>query len=62
MEGKREQTRHKYIHGKEWDAKFLEVLVSEKMKPLIMKISHLCKQGDSSSELLIGVKTWMKTN
>ena len=27
----------RYIHGKEWDAKFLEALVSERMKPLITK-------------------------
>ena len=27
----------KYIHGKEWDAKFLEALVSERMKPFITK-------------------------
>ena len=25
------------IHGKEWDAKFLEALVSERMKPYISK-------------------------
>ena len=27
----------RYIHGKEWDAKFLEALVSERMKPYITK-------------------------
>ena len=27
----------RYIHGKEWDAKFLEALVSERMKALITK-------------------------
>ena len=26
-----------YIHGMEWDAKFLEALVSERMKPFIAK-------------------------
>ena len=26
-----------YIHGKEWDATFLEALVSERMKPFITK-------------------------
>ena len=33
----------RYIHGKDWDAKFLEALVSERMKPFIIKIAHLCK-------------------
>ena len=28
----------RYIHGKECDAKFLEALVSERMKPYITKI------------------------
>ena len=28
----------RYIHGKEWDAKFLEELVSERMKELITKL------------------------
>ena len=52
----------RYIH-KEWDAKFQ---VSEKMKALITK--HCPKmqiggmKGNSSSEHLIVVKTWMKTN
>ena len=56
----------RYIHGKEWDAKFLEVLVSERMKGLITK--HCPKmqiggmKGNSSSEHLIVVNTWMKTN
>ena len=27
----------RYIHGKEWDAKFLEALVSKRMKALITK-------------------------
>ena len=30
----------RYIHGKECDIKFLEALVSEKMKPYITKIAH----------------------
>ena len=56
----------RYIHGKEWDAKFLEALVSERMKALITK--HCPKmqiggmKGNSSSEHLIVVKIWMKTN
>ena len=27
----------RYIHGKEWDAKLLEALISERMKPHINK-------------------------
>ena len=27
----------RYIHGKSWDAKLLEALVTERMKPLITK-------------------------
>ena len=27
----------RYIHGKDWDAKFLEAVVSERMKPFILK-------------------------
>ena len=27
----------RYIHGKDWDANFLEALVSERMKPFITK-------------------------
>ena len=56
----------RYIHGKEWDAKFLEALASERMKDLItkhcpnMQIGGM--KGNSSSEHLIVVKTWMKTN
>ena len=50
----------RYIHGKEWDAKFLEALVSE--KPLITKMQKGGMKGNSSSEHLIVVKTWMKTN
>ena len=56
----------RYIHGKEWDAKFLEALVSERMKPLITKNCPRMQiggmKGNSSSEHLIVVKTWMKTN
>ena len=56
----------RYIYGKEWDAKFLEALVSERMKDLItkhcpnMQIGGM--KGKSSSEHLIVVKTWKKTN
>ena len=56
----------RYIHGKEWDAKFLEALVSERMKPFITKnCPHMQiggMKGNFSSEHLIVVKTWMKTN
>ena len=56
----------RYIHGKEWDAKFPEVLVSERMKELTrincpkMEIGGM--KGNSRSEHFIDVKTWMKTN
>ena len=54
----------RYIHGKEWDAKFLEALVSETMKPLITKNCPEMQIGgmkeNSSSEHLILVKTWIK--
>ena len=33
----------RYIHGKEWDAKFLDALVSERMKALITKTAPKCK-------------------
>ena len=33
----------RYIHGKEWDAKFLEALVLERMKALITKHCPKCK-------------------
>ena len=56
----------RYIHGKELDAKFLEALVSERMKPLITKNCPKMQiggmKGNSSSANLIVVKTWMKTN
>ena len=32
----------RYIHGKERDAKFLETLVSERMKPFIKKTAQIC--------------------
>ena len=50
----------RYIHGKDWDAKFLEALVSERMKPFIIKNCPLMQiggmKGNSSSEHLIVVK------
>ena len=56
----------RYIHGKEWDAKFLEALVSERMKPFITKncpnMQIGGRKGNSSLEHLIVVTTWMKTN
>ena len=36
----------RYIHEKDWDAKFLEALVSERMKPFIIKTARICKQGE----------------
>ena len=51
----------RYINGKEWDAKFLEALVSERMKPFITKNCPIMQiggmKGNSSSEHLIVVKT-----
>ena len=56
----------RYMHGKEWDATFLEALASERMKELITKNCPKMQiggmKGNSSSEHLIVVKTWMKTN
>ena len=53
--------RTRYIHGRDWDAKFLEALVSERMKPFITKNCPLMQivgiEGNSSSEHLIVVKT-----
>ena len=50
----------RYIHGKEWDAEFLEAIVSERMKPFIIKNCPLMQiggmKGNSSSEYLIVVK------
>ena len=44
----------RYIHGKEWDAKFLKAQVSERMKPYITKNCPLMQngvmKGNSSSE------------
>ena len=55
----------RYIHGKDWDAKLLEALVSERMKPVIIancpKIQIGGIKNNSSSEHLIVLKTWMKT-
>ena len=33
----------KYIHGKDWDAKLLEALISERIKPFIIKMAKRCK-------------------
>ena len=56
----------RYMHGKEWDSKFLEALVSERMKTFITKNCPRIQiggiRGNSSSEHLIVVKKWMKTN
>ena len=49
-----------YIHGKDWDAKLLEPLVTERMKPFILKYCPTMQiggiQNNSSSENLIVVK------
>ena len=35
-----------YIHGKDWDAKFLEALISERIKPyIIKKLSYNADRG-----------------
>ena len=43
----------RYIHGKDWDVKFLEALVLERMKPFIIKNCPLMQiggmKGNSSS-------------
>ena len=56
----------RYINGKDWDAKLLEALVSERMKPSIIETCPKMQIGgiknNSSAEHLIVVKTWMKTN
>ena len=55
----------RHIHGKDWDAKLLEALVSERMKPSIIencpKIQIGGIKNNSSSEHLMVLKTWMKT-
>ena len=54
----------RYIHRKEWDAKLLEAQISERMKPSIIanypKIRKEGIAGNSSSDHLVVVKTWMK--
>ena len=53
----------RYIHGKDWDAKMLEALVAERMKPKIHEaipnIQIGGKAGHSSIEHLVLIKTWM---
>ena len=56
----------RYIHGKEWDAKLLEALISERMK---QHINEHCPDiqiggiaGNTNTEHLIVLKTWMKSN
>ena len=55
-----------YIHGKDWDSKLLEALVSERMKPFIIKYCPKMQidgiKNNTSSEQLIVVQTWMKSN
>ena len=50
----------RYIHGKEWDSKFLETLVSERIKTYITKNRPLMQiggmKGNSSLENLIVIK------
>ena len=54
----------RYIHGNNWDAKLLEALITERMKPLfnalILKLQIGCKAGHASVEHLVILKTWMK--
>ena len=53
----------RYIHGNDWDAKILEALVAERMKPkihaAIPDIQIGGKAGHSSIEHLVLIKTWM---
>ena len=55
----------RYIHGKDWDAKLIEALVAERMKPNlhadIPNIELSCKYGHSSIENLVLIKTWRST-
>ena len=56
----------RYIHGKEWDAKFLEALESERMKPYITKNCPLLQiggmKGNYNLRKFNSSNTWMKTN
>ena len=53
----------RYIHPKDWDAKLLEALIAERMKPsihaAIPEIQIGGKSGHSSLEHLVLIKTWM---
>ena len=53
----------RYIHGKDWDAKLLEALIAEKMKPsILVAVSDTQiggNAGHSSIEHLVLIKTWM---
>ena len=56
----------KYIHGKQRDAKLLEALIAERLKPHINRMCPDIQIGDiagnTSKEHLIGLKTWTKSN
>ena len=57
----------RFIHGKDWDAKLLESLVTERIKlPIVKKcaqiqIGGMASAGNASKEHLVVLKTWMKT-
>ena len=38
----------RFIHGKDWDAKLLEALVSERIKPFIIKFSKNANRRDNN--------------
>ena len=56
----------RYMHGKEWDAKLIEIIRPERMKPHINKdcpnIQIGVIVGQKSTEHLIVLKTWIKSN
>ena len=58
--------RMRYIHGKDRDAKLIEALVSENNETIhrnkLPKYATRVYKKKSSTEHLIVVKTWMKTN
>ena len=54
----------RFIHMRSWRSKLIEALVTEKMKPKIVKATPNIQIGGmpkaSSSEHLLVLKTWMK--
>ena len=55
----------RYIHLKEWDARLIDALITEHMKPNISQACPNIQIGGmpklSSVEHLVTLKTWMKT-